>query len=508
MSAPRTGGSWSAPQRWAWRCRRGGSSSRRRSCPRWRTARGRTAGGVRGQGFLGGRGRSRGALGWGVRVWFVQSGTIFAARIAGASRDRAPSRAPAAQPGSPDERLARPPPRPRPRAPRRRRAAAAAPRLPRSPRDPRLHHHLQDAARPQPPAPPRVPHPGLPPAAGGGPAVCGRIPGNEVRGVVPRHRDRGRLGPDRPDARRAARAGGRRRRGRRVAGGVAHKVGARGMGQRSFPLVSPLLLRLESSAALVRCGASRSGRACARTRAAGRGRGLERADTPPLPLCGSLPPRPLAPQAARRVPAVQAAACAPCVHRGVPGGGGRIWGRGAGPVGALGRGAGPGGRRLSWRAALCGGRRFEWAAPVSSPPPKTKPANPKPQTPNPQSPKTSKPPKPQNRKPQTPPPQIKYIIDLVEVLALPSPVVRVCRKLKPWFGPPSSPWHAPLSGRALPSASAAAARAGVVPMGLLKQRVDISLTADTFWVHHDAQVGVVVPRGGVGSPGSGLSVWV
>lgn len=41
----------------------------------------------------------------------------------------------------------------------------------------------------------------------------------------------------------------------------------------------------------------------------------------------------------------------------------------------------------------------------------------------------------------------------------------------------------------VPSASAAAARAGVVPMALLKEGVDISLTADSFWVHHDAQVG-------------------
>jgi hypothetical protein len=75
---------------------------------------------------------------------------------------------------------------------------------------------------------------------------------------------------------------------------------------------------------------------------------------------------------------------------------------------------------------------------------------------------------------------------MVEVLALPSVIVRVCRKLKPWYGPPSSPWHAE---RAVGSASALAAAAGVVPMALLKERVDISLTADTFWVHHDAQVG-------------------
>lgn len=80
-------------------------------------------------------------------------------------------------------------------------------------------------------------------------------------------------------------------------------------------------------------------------------------------------------------------------------------------------------------------------------------------------------------------------MDMVEVLALPSAVVRISRKLKPWFGPPSSPWHLPLSGRAGGSSSAAAAKAGVVPMALLKQRVDINLTADTFWVHHDAQVG-------------------
>lgn len=76
------------------------------------------------------------------------------------------------------------------------------------------------------------------------------------------------------------------------------------------------------------------------------------------------------------------------------------------------------------------------------------------------------------------------------MLALPSAAVRVSRKLRPWFGPPSSPWHDPAAGRAAGPPPGAAARAGVVPMPLLKQRVDINLTADTFWVHHDAQVGL------------------
>jgi len=120
----------------------------------------------------------------------------------------------------------------------------------------------------------------------------------------------------------------------------------------------------------------------------------------------------------------------------------------------------------------------------NKPHPEHQPLNPNPDSPPPN--------------PPTPPQQIKYIIELVEVLALPSPITRLCRKLKPWYGPPSSPWHVQQSAKAAASTAGAAAKAGVVQMGLLKQRVDVSLTADTFWVHHDAQVGFGFVGVGVG----------
>lgn len=77
--------------------------------------------------------------------------------------------------------------------------------------------------------------------------------------------------------------------------------------------------------------------------------------------------------------------------------------------------------------------------------------------------------------------QIKYIIDMVDGLVNPSPVVRLCRKLKPYYVRDRRP-------EALAAARAVAAvRAGILQMPLLKQRVEINLTADVFRVHHDAQ---------------------
>jgi hypothetical protein len=69
--------------------------------------------------------------------------------------------------------------------------------------------------------------------------------------------------------------------------------------------------------------------------------------------------------------------------------------------------------------------------------------------------------------------QIKYIIDLVDTLVNCGAVVRLCRKLRMFYSPPRS--------------SPSATKAGVVPMPLLKQRVDINLTADTYRITHDAQ---------------------
>ena len=67
--------------------------------------------------------------------------------------------------------------------------------------------------------------------------------------------------------------------------------------------------------------------------------------------------------------------------------------------------------------------------------------------------------------------QMQYIIDLVNMLANPSSVVRASRKLRMFYGPPRSQ----------------ESRKGVVQMPLLKQKVEINLTADAFRVHHDAQ---------------------
>jgi hypothetical protein len=77
--------------------------------------------------------------------------------------------------------------------------------------------------------------------------------------------------------------------------------------------------------------------------------------------------------------------------------------------------------------------------------------------------------------------QLQYIINMVDCLVNPSPVVRLCRKLKPHYARDRRP-EAAVAARAV-----AAVRAGIVAMPLLKQRVEISLTADAFRVHHDAQ---------------------
>lgn len=77
--------------------------------------------------------------------------------------------------------------------------------------------------------------------------------------------------------------------------------------------------------------------------------------------------------------------------------------------------------------------------------------------------------------------QIKYIIEMVDTLANPSAVVRISRKLKPFYARDRRP-EAAAAAKAL-----AAVRAQMVQMPMLKQKVEISLTADTFRVHHDAQ---------------------
>lgn len=77
--------------------------------------------------------------------------------------------------------------------------------------------------------------------------------------------------------------------------------------------------------------------------------------------------------------------------------------------------------------------------------------------------------------------QIKYIIEMVDTLANPTAVVRLSRKLKPFYARDRRP-EAAAAAKAL-----AAVRAQIVQMPLLKQKVDISLTADVFRVHHDAQ---------------------
>jgi hypothetical protein len=77
--------------------------------------------------------------------------------------------------------------------------------------------------------------------------------------------------------------------------------------------------------------------------------------------------------------------------------------------------------------------------------------------------------------------QIKYIIDAVDALVNPSAVVRLSRKLKPYYVRDRSP-EAAAAAKAV-----AAVRAQIVAMPLLKQQVEIALTADVFRVHHDAQ---------------------
>jgi hypothetical protein len=77
--------------------------------------------------------------------------------------------------------------------------------------------------------------------------------------------------------------------------------------------------------------------------------------------------------------------------------------------------------------------------------------------------------------------QIKYIIDAVDTLVNPSAVVRLSRKLKPYYVRDRSP-EAAAAAKAV-----AAVRAQIVAMPLLKQQVEIALTADVFRVHHDAQ---------------------
>jgi hypothetical protein len=77
--------------------------------------------------------------------------------------------------------------------------------------------------------------------------------------------------------------------------------------------------------------------------------------------------------------------------------------------------------------------------------------------------------------------QIKYIIDLVDGFVNASPIVRYSRKLKPYYVRDRRP-EAADAARAV-----AAVRASIVQMPLLKQRIEINLTADVFRVHHDAQ---------------------
>lgn len=77
--------------------------------------------------------------------------------------------------------------------------------------------------------------------------------------------------------------------------------------------------------------------------------------------------------------------------------------------------------------------------------------------------------------------QIKYIIDMVDTLINPTAVVRLSRKLKPFYARDRRP-EAAAAAKAV-----AAVRAQILPMPMLKQQVEISLTADVFRVHHDAQ---------------------
>ena len=77
--------------------------------------------------------------------------------------------------------------------------------------------------------------------------------------------------------------------------------------------------------------------------------------------------------------------------------------------------------------------------------------------------------------------QIKYIIDLVDGFVNAHPVVRYCRKLKPFYVRDRRP-EAEAAAKAV-----AAVRASILQMPLLKQRIEINLTADVFRVHHDAQ---------------------
>lgn len=77
--------------------------------------------------------------------------------------------------------------------------------------------------------------------------------------------------------------------------------------------------------------------------------------------------------------------------------------------------------------------------------------------------------------------QMKYIIDMVDEFVNASPVVRYCRKLKPYYVRDRRP-EAAAAARAV-----AAVRASILQMPLLKQRIEINLTADVFRVHHDAQ---------------------
>lgn len=77
--------------------------------------------------------------------------------------------------------------------------------------------------------------------------------------------------------------------------------------------------------------------------------------------------------------------------------------------------------------------------------------------------------------------QIKYIIDMVDGFVNAHPIVRFCRKLKPYYVRDRRP-EAAAAARAV-----AAVRSTILQMPLLKQRIEINLTADVFRVHHDAQ---------------------
>lgn len=77
--------------------------------------------------------------------------------------------------------------------------------------------------------------------------------------------------------------------------------------------------------------------------------------------------------------------------------------------------------------------------------------------------------------------QIKYIIDMVDGFVNASPVVRYCRKLKPHYVRDRRPEAADAA------CAVAGVRASILQMPLLKQRIEINLTADVFRVHHDAQ---------------------